>query len=154
MTCQLFLHLPEKMLYLITPHQLFFTWHLLSLPAPSRPPQMRCGCLCLCCTRVPQGCQHMREPVSALPCQPRGAMRWDGTGQQHWEESQLPPYQTTAPMGLPQVAWPSCRTGGTGSPPQTQSLAFKREQHWHQVFVNDFLFLLFGQKGSTARLML
>lgn len=49
-------------------------------------------------------------------------------------------------MGGPAIL----QNGGSGKPPQAPSLVFKREQHRHRGFVNDFLGLLFGQTGATA----
>lgn len=49
-------------------------------------------------------------------------------------------------MGGPAIL----QSGGSGKPPQAPSLVFKREQHRHRGFVNDFLGLLFGQTGATA----
>lgn len=76
---------------------------------------------------------------------------WDGTG---WESSTerkaSNPY--TKPLQSWRChGWPShLAEWGVRKAPQAPSLVFKREQHRHRGFVNDFLGLLFGQTGATA----
>lgn len=154
MTRQQFFHLPEKMFYLITPRQLFFTRHLLSTPAPLRLPQTRRGCLS---PPLHPGTVGMPAPVQSwwvpgTPCPVSDGMGWDGTAALGGKPAApaLNHHSHGSAMGGPAIS----QSGGREEPPQAPSLAFKRQQHRHGVFVNDFLVLLFSQNGSTARLVL